>query len=134
MDIKKGRRKSFDIEYVYVTEENIKEIAEWCGGIVGGEGKDVFIKIIDKGAINTMQTKAFLGDIIVHHLDMKSFKKFGRKSFNKSYEEVVASGVKEREDDRSSVTGQYVTEKFAHENPDTTEHETTELPRDADPS
>lgn len=144
MDIKKGRRKQFDIEFVVVDENNINEVAEWCGGVVSGEGRDQFIRLIDKGAMNTMQTKAFVGDVVVQHMELRTFKKFTRKTFNKSYEEIVAHG-----DNRDAVTGKYVTEEYAGEHPETTvketdiraaqaQHarktETVELPRDADPS
>lgn len=133
MDIKHGRRKSFDIEFVEVTEDNIQEVADWCCGVIGGEGKDRFIKIIDKGAINPMQTKAFIDDLVVHHLELRTFKKFGRKSFSKSYEEIVAEGRKAQEHDRSAESGQYVSHEEAVADPEHTVHE-TDLPRDADPS
>lgn len=138
MDIQQGRRKSFNIEYVVVTEDNLKEVALWCGGVVGGEDKDRFVKIVDKGAINQMQTKAFIGDIVVHHQDLDTFKKFGRKAFGKSYEEIDTEVVH-----RDATDGQYVSEEYAGEHPSTTVRETeevsrpvgtTELPRDADPS
>lgn len=123
MNIKKGRRKAFDIEFVEVTEGNIKEVAEWSGHVVEGEGKDQFIRLNDKAAMNTRQTKAFIGDIVVRSLDTKSFKSFGKKSFAKSFDEIVAHGEKL---DRDAITGQFVTEKYAEEHPDTTVTETVE--------
>lgn len=161
MDIKKGRRKSFDIEYVIVTEDNIGEVAEWSGGIKSGEGKDAFVRLVDKGAINAVQTKAFIGDVVVHHMELNTYKKFGRKAFNKSYEEVsdlprtkllTDSELEadknaidaEQEIRQSAVTGRFVSEKYAKEHPFTTftqkgtGHKATvsndELPKDADPS
>jgi hypothetical protein len=116
----------------------MQEVAVWCGGVVGGEDKDRFVKIVDKGAINQMQTKAFIGDIVVHHQDLDTFKKFGRKAFGKSYEDI-ATEVQHRD----ATDGHYVSEEYAGEHPSTTvkEHtevsrpiESAELPRDADPS
>jgi hypothetical protein len=127
--IKKGRRKSFDIKYVEVTEQNLAAAAEWCGGTVAGSGKERYIKIVDKGAINQMQTKAFIGDVIVKHEDLGTFKKFGQKAFTKSYEEIVSLSHS-----RDAGTGKYVSEKYAEEHPDTTVKEQGDLPRDADPS
>lgn len=126
MDIKNGRRKTFDIEYVTVTEENIDEVATWCGGTISGEGKDRFIKISDKGAINQMQTKAFLGDVVVRHMELNTFKKFGQKAFGKSYEEIEVV-----EHSRDAISGEYVSDEEAAANPETTVTETTEVSRDA---
>lgn len=126
MDIKHGRRRSFDIEYVIVDEENIDKVADWCGGTVGGEGKDRFVKILDKGAINQMQTKAFLGDIVVRHMELNSFKKFGQKAFSKSYEEIETVELS-----RSAETGLFVSEEDAKAHPETTVTEHAEIPRDA---
>lgn len=156
MDIQHGRRKPFDIEYVVVTPENINEVAEWCNGVVGGD----YIQIKDKNAINTRQTKAFVGDVVVHHLELQTFKSFGVKSFNKSYEALASHKIA-----RDSGTGEYITLEAAEADPEGTVIETntvienatdertpaekkadevegvaymhpsnTELPRDADPS
>lgn len=127
-----GRRKTFDIEYVIVDEDNIEEIAAWCGGTIGGEGKDRFIRIFDKNALNTRQTKAFFGDYVVHSKDTKTFKSFGRKAFNKTFVPLEATVTKEL--DRSAETGKFVSHETAAANPETTVHETVVLPRDADPS
>lgn len=91
MDIKQGRRKSFDIEFIEVTSDNLDEVAAWCNGTANGtdEDRSTFIKLHDKNAINTRQTKAFVGDIVVHSKELGSFKSFGKKAFNKAFEEVV---------------------------------------------
>lgn len=153
MEIKQGRRKSFDIEFALVTENNLQDVATWSRGVVGGKGRDRFVRLDDKGAQNPLQKKAFIGDFIVHHLELDTFKKFSRKAFNASYEET-----EERQLDRSSETGQFVSHEEAVANPSETVTETvevrtsaeqkadevpgvaymhpsnTELPRDADPS
>ncbi len=147
LNIKDGRRKAFAIKYVEVTEENFRAVADWCGGVAGGEGKDRFVRVIDKNAMNQRQTKAFLGDFMLWSEETRSYKAFSRKSFNKAFERL-----EHVEHDRSSVTGKYVSEAEAEAHPETTVHETdeavivtpdgvdpkslgmTELPRDADPS
>lgn len=126
MEIKQGRRKSFDIEFVLVTENNLDEVAGWATGVVGGHGRDRFIRLDDKGAQNPLQKKAFIGDFIVHHKGLATFKKFSRKAFNASYEET-----EERDLNRSSVSGQFVSHEEVAAHPETTVTETVELPRDA---
>jgi hypothetical protein len=122
MEIKQGRRKSFDIEFVLVTESNLQEVATWASAAVGGKGKDRFIRLDDKGAQNPLQKKAFIGDFIVRHLDLDTYKKFSRKAFNASYEET-----EEREQSRSSISGEYVSHAEAAANPETTVTETVEV-------
>lgn len=132
MELKQARRKSFDVEYVKVTEDNIAEVALWCGGVVGGEGKDRFVRLVDKNAVNTAQTKAFFGDLVLG--SPTGYKKYTQKSFDKSFDAA-------QNDNRSAVTGQFVSDETAEESPDTTVHETrgpstdqVDLPADADPS
>lgn len=145
MDICNARRKSFDVTYVVVTEENIDEVAEWCGGEVGGTGAERFVKVTDKNAISTRQAKAFVDDYVLKMSETgSSFKAFTEKAFKKSYEPIVASGEKYskeeldsavqnsglleangvREVARSAVSGQFVSHEEAEANPDTTVVET----------
>lgn len=143
LEIKDGHRKPFDIKYVQVTEENISDVKEWCGGVVGGEGSDVFVKVIDKNAINQRQTKAFIGDYMVWSEESKSYKAFGKKSFHKAFATVAfgdvyhkINGLEGSVDDvaehyRDAGSGRYVSQEFADENPATTVKETDELPADA---
>lgn len=126
MEIKQGRRKTFDIEYVLVTENNLSEVAAWAKTQVGGRGKDRFVKLDDKGAQSPLQKKAFIGDFVVRHKELNTFKKFSRKAFNSSYEEM-----EEREVSRSSESGQYVSHEEVVSNPGTTVTETVKIPRDA---
>lgn len=128
MEIKTARRKSFDVEYVVVSEENIEEVRDWCGGAIGGEGADRFIRLIDKNAMNTRQTKAFIGDYVLKA--GTSFKSYGKKPFEKSFEPLegnrAAVNQKMQKVTRSAETGQFVTHQEAEENPDTTVVETVE--------
>lgn len=137
MEIKKARRKSFDVDYVEVTEDNIREVATWCLGKVGGSGRDRFIRLNDKNAINVRQNKAFIGDFVLE--SETGFKSYSRKAFHKSFQtyEIPVS----HEAHRSAETGKFVTEEYAQEHPSTTvreqqeQHarkvEDVELPNDA---
>jgi hypothetical protein len=124
MDIKNARRKSFDVTYVIVSEENIEEVATWCNGEIGGEGKERFVKIIDKNAISTRQAKAFVDDYVLKMSETgTSFKAFTEKAFKKSFEPVVGSAG-HKTIARSAGTGMFVSHKEAEANPDTTVVET----------
>lgn len=127
MDIKYGRKKSFDVEFVEVTEDNIDEAAAWAHGKVKGEGRDRFIKIYDKNAINVRQTQAYFGDFLVRSVGLNTFKVFNPKVFARSFEESTEVAHSEHEVARDASTGQFVTDKYAEENPDTTVHETVEV-------
>src|SRR5690606_9703597 len=54
-------RKSFNVEAVQVTQENIEEVANWCGGQIK-ENRDgaPYIKIDVKRALNERQRRAYL--------------------------------------------------------------------------
>ena len=114
METKTARRKAFDVEYVVVSEDNLKDVADWCHGAVGGEEEDRFIRILDKNAMNTRQTKAFIGDYILKYGN--SFKSFGRKAFHKSFDELS----EEHKVSRSAKTGKFVSHEDAEKFPDET--------------
>lgn len=131
MDTKAARRKTFDVEYVVVTEDNIEEVASWCGGAIGGTDADRFIRIIDKNAMNQRQTKAFIGDYMSRR--NTSFKCYGKKSFLRDFDLLDVtiasehSELSEREVARSAKTGEFVSKEEAEKNPDTTVVETVQV-------
>lgn len=122
---KHGRRKSFPIEFVEVTEDNIDQVATWSGGVVGGEGKHRFIKLLDKAAINSQQTKAFINDVVVFSKETRTYKKFTRKAFNKAFEEVHSQVVH-----KDAGDGKFVSEDTAAANPGTTIQQSVDIPVD----
>ena len=69
MEIKNFSRKSFDVEGVQVTHENLSEVAEWCGGQLLQENDGVqgseFIKVNVRHPLNKRQTKAYVGDWVL---------------------------------------------------------------------
>ena len=85
MEIKKARRKTFEVSYVKVTAENMQEVAEWCGGsIVTPDEGGKYIHVTDKGVMNARQKKAFVGDLVLKNGNQ--FKSFTKSSFKKSFE------------------------------------------------
>lgn len=63
-------RNPFEVEAVQVTEENMQEVAEWCGGRLNrGQKPDVenwFIKVRVFRAMHERQTMAFVGDWVLY--------------------------------------------------------------------
>lgn len=122
LKINNGRRKTFAIEYVEVTAENLAAVAEWSGGVVKEHEGTSYVDIVDKNAINSRQTKAFDGDYVVHHLELKTFKSFSKKAFSKAFEGLddANSNITHHEVPRDATSGEFVTKAYADANPDTT--------------
>lgn len=80
-------RKSFPIECVQVTEENMDAIADWCGGTVMGTGTYRHIKLEVPDAKHVRQTKAHAGDWVT--FAGTGFKIFSAKAFEKHFDKVV---------------------------------------------
>ncbi len=128
MEKKLGRRKSFDVEYVEVTIDNIEEVAQWSKGTVEEHEGTRYIKLADKNAMNSRQNRAFDGDFVVRHLELNTFKSFGAKAFAKTYDTVVKVN-------KDSVTGQFVSDETAIADPEHTVAQTVAVPLfDADQS
>lgn len=88
MKIEKFARKPFVVEAVQVTEENMAEVAAWCGGEVRTADKkaNAYIKLGVYHAINKRQTQAFVGDWV---LKMgKGFKIYLEKAMSKTFTPV----------------------------------------------
>src|SRR4051812_31143231 len=68
LKIEQWERLPFTIEAVEVTEENIRDVAKWCGGQVrtsGKQGIHKYIKVDVKHALNDRQTMANAGDWVL---------------------------------------------------------------------
>lgn len=126
LNIKFGRRKSFDIEHVEATDENLSLIAQWSRGSLKEHEGTKYVQLIDKNAMNARQARVFVGDIVVRHTELNTFKSFGKKAFAKSYEDVVIRHIA-----RDASSGEIITQQEASENPKGTTVETVEIPRDA---
>lgn len=149
LNIQNARRKTFDVTYVEVTADNMEEVASWSGGKLKTEEKPPYIQLSDKNALNSRQNKAFVGDLVVYHDELNSYKSFGQKAFERSFEEGVTV-VTHHSVARDAGSGEFVSPAYAAENPDTTVNEDVtikhqgvafdpdktqlDLPHDADPS
>lgn len=108
----KYMRKPFVIDAVQVTEDNVHEVALWCGGSVMetipeiaeklGKPAQTFIKVPVSNAINERQTQARPTDWVMRA--NKGFKVYTNQAFNKCFESVyrpvtgnaISSGVSSR--------------------------------------
>jgi hypothetical protein len=84
-------RNSFDVEAVRVTEENIREVANWCGGTVAKSLTDypkLYISLDTVHYNKHRQTKANIGDWII--LVDEEFKHYRDKSFRLAYQSKAA--------------------------------------------
>jgi hypothetical protein len=131
MDIKNYQRKTFPVQAVRVTTDNIGEVAEWCKGeVIPSESEpiDYHIKVDVKLPLNERQTKAFPGDYVVLHNG--GFKVFQERGFHKSFELV------EQDTPLPGLEGgsQTYTASDPHANEPDADVAYADLPRDADPS
>jgi hypothetical protein len=150
----KYARKPFVVTAVEVTEENMKEVANWCKGRIETEGElpnmKQFIKVNVRGLSSERQSKAYVGDRVLCS-NPGNFKVYTARAFQNCFEEIqVVKSVQEGvvtevviptvvpiesanvtdvadpnqgeldENFRDAGTGQFVTEEFAQEHPDTT--------------
>lgn len=68
--IEKFERKSFPVDAVRVTEENIQDVAQWCNGEIHHQADNTgtlnpYVKVKVRYPLNQRQTMAFLGDWIL---------------------------------------------------------------------
>lgn len=82
-------RKSFPVDAVQVTLENMKDIARWCAGTIMHDGDKEghlsrdYIKVRVAYPINEKQTQAYLGDWVLK--SGKSFKVYTNAAFEKNF-------------------------------------------------
>ena len=117
-------RKSFIVEAIQVTEENLQEVATWCEGEVqttsrpqkGSDEKESvdFVKVkVANRARNDRQTRAYPGDWLL--LSEVGFKVYTDRAFKNAFEDMQGVVVH-----RDAETGHFVTEGYADANPSTT--------------
>lgn len=82
LNILKYNRKSFPVDAIQVTSENMTEVAEWCKGTINDEG--VYISVDVKNPLTTKQTQAFVGDWVLKA--PKGFKVYTDRAFSKNFE------------------------------------------------
>lgn len=91
LKIEQYQRKSYDVDVVQVTEENMEEVAKWCQGDVrtlksrGEEKRYVKVRVFQpKGE---RQTQAFVGDRVLYA--GTGYKVFTENAFQRSFEPKV---------------------------------------------
>lgn len=92
MDIKRFQRKTFEVEAVHVTDENINEVAKWVGGYVSGATPSAsgrnnrYVKVNVQHPLNDEQTKAYVGTWVLK--SDKGFKVYKDRPFKANFDEV----------------------------------------------
>lgn len=99
------QRKTFRVHAIRITEENMQELSEWCGGTIYKEGDTrggfkVYIHV-PVGTIHNTKTvvkkiRAYLGDWITTISDNNNFMVYSNKTFMQAFEEI-RSTVEKRE-------------------------------------
>lgn len=91
LEINKFARRTFYVEGVLITEENMQEAAKWCHGAVNLEVKKdesevKFIKVNVHRALDERQTRAYVGDMIL--FAGTGYKVYPLVAFEKTFEPV----------------------------------------------
>lgn len=77
-------RRPFLVDAVLVDEENMEEVAAWCGGELLQDGRGKYIKVTVPRALNDYQTQARIGHWVLSH-DGGSFKVYTEKAFKATF-------------------------------------------------
>lgn len=85
-------RKPFYVDAVQVTDENMHEVAQWCGGQVQQELTQVkpYIKVRVHRPLNERQSRAFVGDWVLYGVT-GGYKVYTPKAFENSFEGATSS-------------------------------------------
>lgn len=149
VETRKFNRKSFPVDAVQVTEENMEDVADWCQGTLEktepSEGKpegERYIQVRVHRPLSPRQTRAFVGDHVLYA--GTGYKVYTDRAFQNSFEEVAGQAADaqvqaEKPQPPADLSGQVVTryrdaesgemttEEFADANPSTTIKETVTL-------
>ena len=126
-------RMPFYVDAVQVTSANMEDVAKWCGGDIRTSGKpdrDVqnaleggpgttperYVKVRVQTPRNDRQSQAFVGDWVLYA--GTGYKVYTDRAFKKSFESV--DDERPLHTARSAVSGQFVSQSYAEENPNTT--------------
>lgn len=67
LKVEKFVRRSFDVDVVRVTEDNMEEVARWCGGDVRKNKEDKkYIKVRVVRPLNARQSEAYVNDVVLY--------------------------------------------------------------------
>lgn len=84
MNITQATRKTFTVDAVQITEENMQEVAEWCGGRVRTLNGSTFIKVKVTNPMTDRQTQGFIGDWVLY--SGKGYKVYTQKAFERNFD------------------------------------------------
>jgi hypothetical protein len=84
-------RKPFYADAVQVTENNMIQVAEWCGGKVEKFSNVWCVEVPVRNAQQKSQTRAFVGSHVLKVGD--SFKVFSQKALDSTFEPVKLTAV-----------------------------------------
>lgn len=87
-------RKPFAVDAVEVTEDNMHDVAKWCGGRVrtdtrswGNRKGQKFIKVRVANPLNERQTMAYIGDwVLSSNTGPNGYKVYTPRAFVESFE------------------------------------------------
>jgi len=84
LEVKQYQRRSYEVDAVLVTEENLEAVAKWCGGDVRTHvDKLKYIKVRAFRPMNERQSKAFVGDYVLYA--GTGYKVYTANAFNSSF-------------------------------------------------
>jgi len=93
MDIQTFTRKPFHVQAVRVTQENMIEVAKWCGGKVidrpnpkNKSQEQYYVKVDVERPMTEKQTMAFIGNYVVK--TARGFKVYTKGGMDKTFDEV----------------------------------------------
>lgn len=88
--IQKFIRRSFPVEAVRVTHNNMHDVAAWCGGELQTEAENGhtvrFVKVEVHMPLSERQTKAYLGDWVL--FAGKGYKVYTDRGFGNSFDKL----------------------------------------------
>lgn len=85
-------RKTFVVDAVEVTAENMEEVAKWCGGDVRTKDGQKYIRVRVYRPIGDRQTQAFVGDRVLYA--GTGYKVYTPGAFEKSFDPYQESADK----------------------------------------
>lgn len=140
VNVKRYVRDPFYVDAVQVTSKNMEDVAKWCNGDIRTSAKgdpdlqtqldpttdktrvpEKYIKVRVARPANDKQTMAYVGDWILYA--GTGYKVYTDGAFKKSFSKVTDDNIP-LHTARSAKTGEFVSNAYAEENPDTTVVET----------
>lgn len=110
MRTEKFMRKTFPIDAVQVTEENMEEVAQWCKGVIEttpaeiaeklSRDPEVWIRVKVHNPLDDRQTQAFVGDWVLY--TNRSYKCYRDRPFKRSFEPVFRGEVGEADNQETN--------------------------------